>query len=625
MKKRARITIGLRLTGGVIMLLLLVVLAIGWRALQQADQALQSQLEENTPQTASYAAGLIRGGIDRRMITVNEVARHPDIVSMDWSRQLPILEAAVARYGFFQVGVANLAGDALLHNGDGSNVTSRDYFVKALAGETNISDVLIHRVRNIPIQVIAAPIYDQANAVIGIVIAIMDATWLSESTDDIGYGAKGYSYIINGQGTLIAHNNRDYVLEQKNFIEEAKTNPEYTRLAAMFQRMTEGEQGFDEYNFMGTDRVFGYAPIPDTSWSIAVGAYKADIFAPVVIMRTNIIVIAAVCLLLGSLLMVLLSRDIIVAIKDCVGFTSLLASGDFSKEVPLIFQRRGDEIGDLARAFDTMVHAVRASLSAVQATSLALTGSSRELAGGAEQLSQGSTEQAATTEELASSIEEMSSAIKQTADNSQTAEGLVRQAAGDSEAGATAVGQAVDAMKEIASRIGIIDEIARQTNLLALNAAIEAARAGEAGKGFAVVASEVRKLAERSQAAAADILSLSKRSTAVAVGAGQRIASVAPDIRRGADNVAEISNASREQSQGVEQIANAVTQLDSVIQQNASASEELASLAISLSNQAVDLQQAICHFQLGVADGSHLALALDTAPALLPTVEAADA
>jgi methyl-accepting chemotaxis protein len=175
---------------------------------------------------------------------------------------------------------------------------------------------------------------------------------------------------------------------------------------------------------------------------------------------------------------------------------------------------------------------------------------------------------------------------------------MARKAAGDANAGAEAVSKAVVAMKDIAAKINIIEEIARQTNLLALNAAIEAARAGEAGKGFAVVASEVRKLAERSQTAAGEILSLSKTSVEVAEEAGRSILQVAPDISKTADLVAEISAASREQSVGVDQIARAVTQLDTVIQQNASASEEMASMAEELSSQAEQLSEAIAYFKI---------------------------
>jgi methyl-accepting chemotaxis protein len=217
----------------------------------------------------------------------------------------------------------------------------------------------------------------------------------------------------------------------------------------------------------------------------------------------------------------------------------------------------------------------------------------------AQSISQGATEQAAGAEEVSSSVEEMSSSIRQNTDNAATTESMSRKAAEDGARGGVAVANTVRAMGEIAGKIGIVEEIARQTNLLALNAAIEAARAGEAGKGFAVVASEVRKLAERSQSAAAEISKLSASSVQIAHEAGKLLDGIVPDVRKTAELVQEISASSREQASGVDQIAKAVVQLDQVIQQNASASEEMASMAEELSGQAGTLNELVAVFKLG--------------------------
>jgi len=206
-------------------------------------------------------------------------------------------------------------------------------------------------------------------------------------------------------------------------------------------------------------------------------------------------------------------------------------------------------------------------------------------------------------EESSASMEEMSAAINQNADNARQTESLARKAADDAKESGEAMAKTVTAMRDIASKISIIEEIARQTDLLALNAAIEAARAGEQGRGFAVVASEVRKLAERSQAAAAEINTLSASSLGVAERAGTLLEKLVPDILRTSELVQEIAASSLEQGSGASQVNRALQQLDQVVQQNASASEELASTAEELSSQAEQLQATISFFRLDSGRG----------------------
>ncbi|GAB7027655.1 HAMP domain-containing methyl-accepting chemotaxis protein [Geotalea toluenoxydans] len=252
----------------------------------------------------------------------------------------------------------------------------------------------------------------------------------------------------------------------------------------------------------------------------------------------------------------------------------------------------------LMQALALMVKKLTEIVTEVKSAADNVASGSQQMSSGSEEMSQGASEQAAAAEEASSSMEEMSSNIRQNADNALQTEKIAVKSAGDAREGGKAVEETVRAMKDIAGKISIIEEIARQTNLLALNAAIEAARAGEHGKGFAVVASEVRKLAERSQKAAAEISDLSASSVEVAVKAGDLLTKMVPDIQRTAELVQEISAASREQDTGAEQINKAIQQLDQVIQQNAGASEEMASTAEELASQAEQLQCSISFFRI---------------------------
>ena len=396
--------------------------------------------------------------------------------------------------------------------------------------------------------------------------------------------------------------------------------------------------------------------VPEVGGLAGIGVYLDDMDAAffnrlfLVLWRDDrpLLVTFAVLILVSALIGYSIVRSVRTGLRRAVSLADAVAHGDLTQNVAA---SSNDEIKDLIDALNRMTGNLRVTaemaeaiahgdlsvepkplsdkdtlglalkemtqkLRTVVSDALAAAGNvssgSEELSSACQQLSAGANEQAASAEEVSSSMEQMAANIKQNADNAGETEKIARQSSADAQASGDAVNRAVEAMQTIAEKIAFVQEIARQTDLLALNAAIEAARAGEHGKGFAVVASEVRKLAERSQKAAAEIRALSGQTVTAAREAGAMLAKLVPDIKKTAGLVEEISAACREQDIGANQVNQAIQQLDKVIQQNAGAAEEMSATSEALSGQAETLQTSIAFFRMG--EGAQGAARPESAP-----------
>jgi methyl-accepting chemotaxis protein len=300
------------------------------------------------------------------------------------------------------------------------------------------------------------------------------------------------------------------------------------------------------------------------------------------------------------------------ALQDLIGMLSALAGGDMT---PRITAEYHGMFGRLKDDANTMAERIGATIAEIKASAAEVTNASAEISTSTTDLSQRTEEQAASLEETSASMEEISSTVKKNAENAQQANVSASATRDVADRGGQVVAQAVQAMakiedssRKISDIIGVIDEIARQTNLLALNAAVEAARAGEAGRGFAVVASEVRSLAQRSSQAAKDIKDLITNSNGqvkdgveLVNRAGASLTEIVDSIKKVAEIVADIANASNEQAGGIEQINKALTQMDEVTQQNSALVEENAATAKTLEHQAKAMDERVAFFKLNAA------------------------
>ena len=418
---------------------------------------------------------------------------------------------------------------------------------------------------------------------------------------------ESYAFLTDTDGTIIAHPDQDYILNVN--ILESEAFP--AEISDNFEDIKNGSTRLLNFTYDNINYDVFADTIRQTGWITFLIVNRDEMMAPVRNQLISFITISLISLAIISLIIFYSVYRMTNPIANAVELASAISGGDLTKDPPEKFITRGDEIGELGRSLATMLDSLRKIVGEIRETSSRLNSSSSQINDASQQVASGASEQAASAEEMSASMEEIGASIKQNTDNASQTEKIASKAADDAQTGGAAVLEAVDAMKQIAEKIRVIEEIARNTNLLSLNAAIEAARAGEHGKGFAVVASEVGKLAASSQTAANEILDLATSSVQKADSAGAGIQAIIPDIRRTADLVQEISAASLEQNSGAEQINQVMLELDKVIQQNAASAEETASMAEQLAFQAANLESIMEFFKV---DGSVLQTAPRTTP-----------
>jgi methyl-accepting chemotaxis protein len=368
--------------------------------------------------------------------------------------------------------------------------------------------------------------------------------------------------------------------------------------------------------------VLGLAPIHVASakagdaehgWLTLVAVPRREAYATIYNNQLQLEMILLLSLLLIALLARYFGRWFVRPVHEIIDVTRKLQDGQLYNRTNV---KRGDELGDLAIQVNSVVDKWAELISQIRTMTASVSTASNELNSSAHQLAQGSSEQAATLQQIAGSLQSVDASVGRNAQHARDTARMANEASAQAEKGGEAVRETVVAMREITQKILIVDDIAYQTNLLALNAAIEAARAGAHGKGFAVVAGEVRKLAERSQAAAQQISDLAKKSVAVAENAGTLLDRTVPQIRDTSHLIQEIAAASQEQMNAIREINLGVSQLEEVVQQNAAASHELSGTSNDLAAHSTSLQQKVDFFQLDTSGNGYFGAGPPARPSL---------
>lgn len=532
-----------KLVAGFSVLLLFICLVLGGIAVTTSSTALLNQINTTLPVKSADAAIIMEKEIQNMLSIIDTIAKTPNIRSMDFSMQLPILKNETTRLKYIKMGVAT--PDGILKNSDNTemNIKNQTYFQLAMAGELHIGEPFSCAIDKCILLPISSPIRDEYGTPIGVLVGFYDIEVISDITNSITFEESGYAFIVDETGTTIAHPNFDLVKNQENFLTKAETDKSLKSLANLIEEMSTRNNSSTEYNINNTVKLAGYAPIENSNWIIAVSIEKSEVLSKLAKLKTILIIAIIILLSFSILLSLLVGRILARPIIEASEYALKISQGDLTSNISPKFLHFKDEIGILTRALDTMLTNLRNMVNNIVIASREVATSSEQLALSSQQVSATMQEVSSATEDVASGMEEVSASSQVISASASEIEYRLQLAAKSSEnannnaseiearalniqkQAVTAQEDALEVyenmqvkmknaiqetkvVEEISSLAGDIANIAEQTNLLALNAAIEAARAGEQGLGFAVVADEVRKLAENSSITVANIQEL---------------------------------------------------------------------------------------------------------------------
>ena len=530
------------------LIIVVVSLGIGVTSYMSSSSAIMEEIETNMPDKANDIAMLVRSRLDTRQSELEAIANSQTARTMDWDEIQPILEEEIARTDFATIALVDLDGRTRYVDADDLELSDRDYVQEALAGNTNVSEMLISRAINAPVAMVASPI-EVDGEIVGALIARMLGEDVIEIVSDVQLGQNGYAYMIDNTGVVVAHRNIDLVMEQFNPVEAVNQDSSLESLADTFRAMIDNGSGFRRYHTLDNVESFiGYDEVEGTNWLVGVTVPVDQALTNLYDTRNAIIFITLPIFIMALILMYVAAGKLTKPINELTGVITRLSNFDLRYDKDHAankYLKRKDEIGEITNAVATMQKNLTEIINEIMGVSNNLAASSQELSASSEEMKASAEEVARATEEVASGAEEQTAQIEETSSNiDELDQGLdnINQLSGNMnnqsgkvleniKSGNQSIEKSIDQINKVkiqaektsenvndlgerSQKIGeiveLIEGISSQTNLLALNAAIEAARAGEAGRGFSVVADEIRQLAEESSAATQEITGLIK-------------------------------------------------------------------------------------------------------------------
>ena len=603
-------SIGAKLIASITILLATTCLALGTLSYINSSSALQEQVETNLVWKAQDVSKYMEEVFKRLFVEVESIADQAVVQEMNLEQQFTYLNGQLEeRTDYLAFGIIDESGTSHYSDGTTADLSDRDYVINAFNGETAMSDILISRVTNEPVIMIATPI-ETTTGEKALLLARIDGYVWSDVVKEIQVGNTGYALIVNEDGTIQSHANRDYVKNEMNFITYSQETDEMKGEAAAIQEIISNDSGFFDFeNVEGAQQFIGYHTL-NNGWTMAVIADRGDMMSGLNDLNRSSFISTLIFLIVGIVLSIFVSRSISKPVKELVNVSEYLATGDFTHDISEKQKDRQDELGTLARSLHKMVDNMKEMISKVNRNANLVNEASNELIGEVNKVTtmtntiadamveveHGSVTQSKMSDEGARAMEQMALGIQHVAEVTGTVSQHTQQIEQHIHNGHRAINESIQQMSAIqegtslelavihkleeeSKEIGLISkmitDISNQTNLLALNASIEAARAGDAGKGFAVVAGEVRKLSEQTADSAAQINTLIGKVQGYTAQAVKAAESGEENVQRGLSTIHSVESRFEEIVLAVEKITHEIEQLSASAQEMSANTEEV--------------------------------------------------